>query len=279
MSYKFRVVHRNRLDDATSLSASDAAITLPVTNLQRQDRRVFRSAQVASATVITATWTYGVTVKAVILHRHNLTTSSTWRVQLYSDTDCTTQIYDSGTVSAVSVVPWGQFIWGVDEWGGSIFQGWDHAYSEMYLAAQYVAKGMKVTISDPTNTAGYIQAARLIVGPYYDMTYGANFGATWAKQTATKKWRSEDGAQRNDNPKSWRTFNCRLEFMTENDRSVIADICERNGDQNDLWISQVYGANSRINRDYAMLAKLVSIPSIDWVVATGWNTQLQLAEA
>ena len=159
----------NYVDDGT-LTVDDEVATLPGTYLQdRQIVRIWRNTQLTAQ--IDVDFGQSRIVDFAALIKHNISTTGTIRWRFSNVSDFSTTVYDSGVVDAWPIVEeFGTLPWGVFSWGG---------YLNPTIAAEYTistfdvldstvqARYLRIDISDPDNTDGYIQAGRLISGPAY----------------------------------------------------------------------------------------------------------------
>jgi len=159
----------NYVDNGT-LTVDDEVATLPGTYLQdRQIVRIWRNTQLTAQ--IDVDFGQSRIVDFAALIKHNISTTGTIRWRFSNVSDFATTVYDSGVVDAWPIVEeFGTLPWGVFSWGG---------YLNPTVAAEYTistfdvldstvqARYLRIDISDPDNTDGYIQAGRLISGPAY----------------------------------------------------------------------------------------------------------------
>jgi len=160
----------NYVDAATSITADDEVASLPVENLQdRQIVRVWRNTQTTAQIDVDFGSAKIVDFAAII--KHNFSQYATIRWRFSNASDFSTTVYDSGAVDAWPVVEeFGTLPWGVFQWGGYLNPEVAAAYtisSFLVLDAVVAARYMRVDVSDPTNSSGYLQAGRLISGPSY----------------------------------------------------------------------------------------------------------------
>lgn len=256
-----RIITPNDADAAT-LTASPAVVaTLPVTNLQTSERaRVARTTSTADQD-IKGTWSAAKVISAVALNRHNLSSSSTWRVRLYQDAAWTTLVYDSGAVTAVPPKALGDLEWGVDPLGASLFDDWSHAFSQMWFDPT-VARSFIVTLSDAANADGYMEASRLFVGRYLQPSVNAEYGMRLGWQESTLQERTDGGTLRSDGVAPYRRLQFRLGWLSTSDRPKFLEWARRDGRRNDFWIAAFPGDATSLERDHAMSGKLVAAPDI-----------------
>lgn len=160
---------------------------LPLANLQTP--RLYQIARSTDATTASSKFCldFGVQrpISLVALVRHNLSQAAQVRIRLSNDSNIFAPgDADSGWINvyqpyyAPGSLPFG---WNPGVWMGGPtaedLQGWTSpAFYWMHtaiLAVRYVY----VEVSDPTNTAGYVQLARAFAGPAYQPELNMNWGA------------------------------------------------------------------------------------------------------
>lgn len=189
-------VTTNRGDGGTFTNGSEVA-TLPATNLKdRQRTKVWRT-QVVTApsqattatrdTTAARTWLevdLGVPylIDVVALLSNNISQSGTWRARIATaaDFNLSSIVYDSAEVSAwPQLGGFGSLPWGVFNWGDQLSAAELSYYkidSLLVLPAAKVGQYLRIDINDPTNSAGYIQAGRLVIGPGWQPSVNMDVG-------------------------------------------------------------------------------------------------------
>jgi len=257
-----RIIAVNEGDSAAMTASPACVLTLPVTNLQTQSRALVMRTTGLADQVINLSW--GSTPKVmsgVAIVRHNLTSQATWRVQVYSDAAMATQVYDSSPVLVNPPKTLGDLEWGVDPLGASIFNGWALAFGVLWLPAPAVGQSARITLSDPANPAGYMQASRLFIGRVIEPMFGPDYkglAVSWEENTV--QTRTAGGTLRSDPTEPYRKVSIQLSWIQEQDRPKLFDLSRTCGKRNDLFLSVFPGTGGMRERDYALAAKLVGVP-------------------
>lgn len=260
-----RFIFPNVADDATLTCSPAELAALPVTNLQVQTRGdVWRSDSVISAQHILGDLSGYQSISAMALVRHNLTATGTYRLRLYDQTgQAGTLLYDSGTVTlGGTLLGWGSFSWGTDPWGSDSLQGWPVPYVVAWFTA-VLALSFDLELADTANPDGYLQAARLVLGAYFEPTYnlGETLDMSWREQS--KQTRTEGGTLRTDEREPYRRFGFDLGMLTASERTTLMDRLRRAGLRNDLFLScYPEDADADLERDHAGLVKLIEVPTM-----------------
>jgi len=257
--------------DSWTLTASPAA-AIAVANLQDASRaKVWRSSG-TTLQQIQGTSSTAAQVNCCILDRHNLSSAAKWRLQLYSDAAWTTSVYDSGYVDANPAIPWGQFSWGYDPWGATVYTNWGFGVAQMWFSS-VGAKSFTLTIADTTNTAGYLQAARLMIGPALSCEAAPSYGLGFRWEETTKQTRTDGGTLRSDPASAYRVLNLDLKRFSNSQRSNLSEAYRYCGKRRDIFVSVFEGTGGTVERDYSFRGKWAAMPGLptDW--PTRYSTQ------
>lgn len=182
----------------------------PVTNLQTLPlSQVARST--STSMTIRAASTTSRRVGMIGLARHNFSLVSTGRVRLYSDINWTTLAYDSGVVPIwPKVYPYSTVEWEDDQY-------WTSTYSDQELAdttwlwinwfdRDYMIGSLQIDVTDPTNTAGYVQAGFLEVAAQWQVGANFVFGSQYGYRFRSQVNEARGGAKYVDRQTKPRTF-------------------------------------------------------------------------
>tara|TARA_S200002703_G_scaffold144510_1_gene138221 strand:+ start:854 stop:1708 length:855 start_codon:yes stop_codon:yes gene_type:complete len=220
MAEKIIISSRNYLDSASTLTADSAVSTLPVTNLQDiQIVKVWRTDGTTSAEINIDLGSEKI-MDFFALIAHNLTTSATVRWRLSNDNFSTT-LYDSGTLKAwVPIEQFGGSPWGVFSWGGLPLPSVISLYNAStftLLPSARIARYIRLNISDATNSEGYLQAGRLIVGPAYQPTINYANGVSFEFVDDSRVTKSRGGQVFVDEVRKYRRVTFDLIHLPESE--------------------------------------------------------------
>jgi hypothetical protein len=273
-----RIIYRN-LADAATLGASPALVAaLPVANLQTPGRMPARTTSTADQT-ITGDWGSSQQVNAVVLWRHNLSEFAEWRVELFAGANQTgTKVYDSGGVGG-ETIPLGDLRWGVDPLGTTIQRDWTRAYQSVLYFGTVVARSFRITLVDPDNADGYLQAARLFIGAYWSPDRNHDYGASLVWQDDSTQYRTAGGSLRSDVKALSRVINFSLSYMRAADRAAFTDILREVGKVSEVFLSLYPGAGGAQERDYQVLGKMTSGHSSVHRIVNLWSDQITVSES
>ena len=234
-----RILYDNILSRA-SLAASSTAGMLTTSNLLTDVKTaVHRS--MGTSVAYTMTWAAAQTVGAVALPATNLSSSATIRVQLYSDAAGTTPVADSGTVSACASEHLGLHGWGTPIDANAFAHG-GASKSAVWFGGQISGvRRCVVTLTDAGNPAGYIDCARLVVGPYWEAPYNPNYGVQAGMPDLTRTERSEAGDLLTVRGAQHQTMSLDLAWLAETDRAKLAKLFRSVGSHTSLFVSLLPG--------------------------------------
>lgn len=229
-----RLVYDNPADVAT-LAASTTAGSLAVTNLQ-DDRKGQIHRSTGTSVQYTVTWLSGKLVKMVALAFSNLTATATMRVRGYAVATDLTPLFD---VAAAPCAP-APFAARQDNEQPALgvalsaYGGYSHAVR--WFTGGSVQK-LVIDVADPSNPAGYVEAARLIAGNYWSPTYNPDYGAGLAFPDATKNTRTEAGDLLSERGTRGKKLTLNHSLMPTADRQTMMDLFQVNGLSMPVFVS------------------------------------------
>jgi len=273
-----RIVSDNALERAATFTASSTAGTLAVTNLLQQNKdSVHRSAGATPLSLTyTATWTTGEPIGCVALPYCNLSPTATIRVRAYASNG-TTVLYDSGATPvpacpAPALRPRGftpaQAASAYSNGGGACARHWFPQVSAFKLV---------VDLADPNNLQGYIEAACMVVGPYWSPQYNAKSAPLTIVDTS-KHERTAAGSLVTDPGFIYRKVPVDLSYMLPADREIFAGLL-RNSAAYALLLSVRPGSGDLAEeRDWTIYGKRSQDSALALKYAAAYSTTLYVEE-
>lgn len=151
----------NRVEEGVLTSSGTWEAAFPLANLQTY--LLPETARTSDGTTTQITLTISPRdIGAIALAGHNLTSTATWRVRLYSDAGATTLVYDSTVINAFDV------------------SGDDAAIlpplSYLFAGDNYSTQVIKIDIVDSSNGDGFLEFGRLFVGPIWQAAINVLYG-------------------------------------------------------------------------------------------------------
>lgn len=249
-----RIIGDNAADRCASIVAGTTAgalvAALMLTDLKGQAHR-----STSTSASYGVTWSSSEPISAVALPATNLTAGATIRVRLYSDNAYTSQIADSGTLSACAGLNLG--LWG---WTGprnaSAFAFGGASKSAVWFGAQYSARSCIIDLTDASNPAGYIDCARIVAGAYWSPAYNASYGAQAGIGDTATTARNDAGDLLSDRGTLHDTLSLSLQMMPEADRAALLKIVRNVGTSRNFFLSLLPGNASAVaEQDHMIYGK------------------------
>lgn len=258
-----RILYTNLADTAyiERVSGTDA---LPASNLGNKEREnVWRSSlgDTTATIAVRLDGQNGTGLKAlnmVSLYRANLSNAATWQVRVWDDAAMTTLIYDSGSMDAVAVTALGDLDWGVDPLGKTLYTGWGHIVSTLWLPNTVYGNYLRIDLAD-TPSDGYMQASRLFVGQYWEPEHAPKRGMQAQWVDTSKPQRTEGGTVHVEPGVQYRRIAVAGDKMIEADRIHIVNVLRNKGLREDMFLSVFPDLQSAYERDHQMQCVLAGM--------------------
>lgn len=273
-----RIVYDDAIARASSLTASSTAGALVAAYLRTDIKGdVWRST--GTSATLTADWTAGEVAGCVSLPHTNLTQAATIRVRFYSDAG-TTLIYDSGAVAACPATPIKLRGRPAGSTGVNAFAYGGGAAARLWFPPVSGIKRAVVDLSDTGNSAGYIEASRLVIGDYWSPAYTADVGASVIPKDESTHVRTDGSDLITSIGTRSREMSFTLSNMHESDRAVLMSILRGNGKSVPMLFSLFpEDPVAELERDHEMYCKLSDISAMTIQYFDGYSAPLVLDEA
>lgn len=269
-----RVIYQNIADTSTITASSTAGVTAAV-NLQKDAKSLIWRATGTSAT-LTVSFGGLKTIRGVVLPFTNLTALAKITVTPTGGTG-TTPITD------LLACPYKQ----ADAWdsaylpqGANSYAYGSGTYARAWFPTAQTCTGVTITISDATNTAGYIEASRLIVGDYWSPTYNTSFGLISAPKSLSSNMRTESGDLVTNRGIQYNTMSFDLTWLNPADRLVFTKILKTNGINKGLFISLFPDATEDPDKEqtFQIYGKLTQVPDLTHSMYTMYASKVDIEE-
>ncbi len=273
----FRIIYDNKADRAT-LAVSSTAGTLVAANLLTEIKsQTWRSTSTTAS--ITATWTTGYLVGGVWLPFTNLTSAATIRVRVYTEAADPSPAFDSGTVLACPATPLGLWGWGSSPLGANAFSYGGGAYGGVWISAPTTGKKVVIDLVDSSNSSGYIEAGRLVIGSYWEGAKGADYGASLSAVDTSKQLRNDAGDLMTDRGTIHRHETVPLTTLSPTERTTLWNILVGNGMFRPVFFS-LYpeDVDTGLEQSHMLYGKLMSSPAVSVPAFREYATTLDLEE-
>lgn len=272
-----RVVYDNIVTRLSTISASTSAGSLLPSNLLRESKaEVWRS--IGTTASLTLTWPTDEIVGMVALPFCNLTGDAQMRVRAYTDIDDTVAAYDSGYVFACPGVSFGDLDWGLQPFGVNAYSYGGAKYGTVWFEPLSCAK-IVIEIVDPSNPSGYIEAARLVVGPYWSPTYNADYGVQVSAVDNSRNERNDAGDLKTDRGTISKTLGFDLSGMPNVDRTNLWYIIVGSGKHTPVFVCIFPESDDDAGEQiYQIFGKLSRQSSLTHQFADRHSTQIEIEE-
>lgn len=245
---KLRMIVDNVHDNATVTATSEA---LPAAYTQRAGRSyVWRSTDLTEQ-VLTATLPSPKFVDAIVLYRHNLSSSSRVRVELLNDVDV---VHDSGSVNISGLVALGDFRFGVDPWGATLTDKVPIQQAAFWVEATPIT-GYRVTITDPKNLHDSMEVGRIIAGTTVEPQFNAAYGLSLEWMDFSEHLRSEGNSLRTLGGGIARRLSFDLSYMDTNGRAALSRAFLGKSKGSDVYVSVYPEVGGMQEAEHAFLAR------------------------
>ena len=275
-----RVIYQNVADTSTITASTTAGVTAAV-NLKKDAKSLIWRSTGTSAT-LTVAFGASRTIRGVILPFTNLTSTATINVTCTGGSTTST-----GTILAA---PYAQ----TDSWdstylpiGANSYAYGSGTYARVWFASAQTCTGITITLTDTSNTAGYIEASRLIIGDYWSPTFNTSFGLISAPKSLSTSNRTESGDLVTNRGIQYNTMSFDLAWLNPSDRTIFSKIIKSNGINKGLFISlfpnngtSAVDATIDYNKEqtYQIYGKLSSLSDISHPMYTMYTAKVDIEE-
>lgn len=209
--------------DIATLSGGSWVSTLPLANLQTR----FRSEVARSTNVLTTSTKIAVdfgsaskVVRWVILDKHNMSTAATVRVK-GGTTAGAADVADTGSLEVWQATPTRDLRYeDANWWTGTLSAADVEGYPiSMFidLAANVKARYWTIEITDTANSAGYVQIARLWMGPFWSPQRNVTWGTKLGWEDPSREQRTDSGVMYFAERQRFRVYHFNFPAVTDDE--------------------------------------------------------------
>jgi hypothetical protein len=278
-AYNLRICYNNAADRNNLFTASNTAGSLAVTNLLTDIKsEVWRST--TNTPYLTLTWPTTETFSCVAFPFGSFTSTCAMRVKVFTLAGDASPVYDSGwKLCSPSSLQGYSADWGVIPFGVNAYSYGGSSAAVMYFPA---VSGQKVIIlfDDSASGASYIEAGKIVLGPYFSPTYNPAHGSVKVGVGETSKnERSDAGDLRTDRGSMFKTLSLDLSLMPSQDRDYIWRIARGNGMYKPMWVSLApENTDTMEEQIFSIYGKLTKGAIINYTYMNQFATSLDLEE-
>lgn len=260
-----KILYNNVADSAT-ISASTTAGSLAASNLLTDIKSdVWRST--STSATITLTWAASQLLSGVVFPFCNLTSTSTFRIKVYTNVADASPVVDTGAVLACANSPLGLWSWGSVPLGVNAYSYGGASYGVGWFTPTSCKK-ITIDIVDTLNPSGYIEASRVVTGSVFTPENDAELNVDFWIDDRSVEARSGGGDLRMDIGTSSKGIKFNLSNMNPSDRLTVASILKGNGKYKPLYVSlfpsDADPAKEQQYQIYGKLSGSLSIGHSNW---------------
>lgn len=240
-----RIGYINYADTATLTTSIAAATGAPVSYLQNDARSDIWQSSAIGAQNVDGNWGgTAYTISQLTLWRHNLGTTNTVWIRLYSDPAQATLLYDNTALPAYS---------------SGLFDAWGWAFSNQYFTPVAGVQSFRLRLGAGSLTP---QASRLFLGGYVEAPINPAYGAIVGMENNSVQSRGEGGSLRSLTKADWRTMQMDMMVMAEADRAIWFEISRYCGISKSFVASLYPGVGGAQERDHTLYGKFDKPPAM-----------------
>lgn len=242
-----KLVFKNDYDDATLVDSPAFETNLPVENTQVIGRS-YVGRTTDDTQTITGTFGTSKTVDTLGIARYTTTTSATIKLTLkLSSVQVFTQTWDLD-----KLIPLGTWQAGINPFGG--INKNDIGRTSAFHFASTACDEFEIIITDTSNTDGYFDIGRIVLGASFSPTYNFSYGASTYYQDGIEQVRSESGGLYSTGSGQHRQFDISLDWLSDSDRMTLELLMLKHGRTKDLLVSKFPG----VGGDKEMLGTMIA---------------------
>lgn len=266
MSQNIRMLMVNQWDRAAvSVTTGTPVTNLPLTNSQRYGRSLTAgiTPDATGKSVIEFSMPEFNLISGLVLYRHWLSNSATWRVELFEGENCTgNKLHDTGTQEAVPTKNLGELLWLADPLVATIFEGWPFKYSQLWLDEPVFAWSGRITLVDSGSRDGIHEFDRVYLGQTVQPLVNFNYGHQHQWQSNQQLKRSVAGSLYAPQKERLRTLQFELAHLDEEERPHLSAGIQHVGMATDWFVSMFPGNGGQKEIEYAMSCKFEQLPPL-----------------
>jgi hypothetical protein len=281
-SNNLRIIYKN-LADAATITVSSTAGTTNKSNMANNIKSlVWRS--VGTSAVITVDFSTSSTVSGVILPFCNLSSTATIRVQGFTTaggTGTPAANADTGTILACPYTQLGTWPGNTVPLGVNLYSYGGSIYARAWFPnnQQPSCLSLSITITDTSNSSGYIEISRLVIGPYWSPTFNTSFGISVSIKDLSENSRTEAGDLITNIGTRANIMTFDLKYLNPTDRTEISNIIKGLGISKPLFVS-LFPSDTDITKEqtYQIYGKLSQLNELVYSMFDIYNTTINIEE-
>lgn len=272
-----RLLYDNAADRST-ISTTQTAGALAASNLLNDFKsQVWRSTTTSAQ--VNLVFNANETLSCVVFPFSNLTPSATMRVQLYSDTGVVTQILDTGAVACCGQGSVGTLDFNQMPTGANGYSYGGGSYACVWFTQTANVRHAAITITDTSNTQGYVEAARVVIGKYWTPAVNADFGAQLSMVDMSKHSRNDGGDLVTVRASRHKKLTFTMSNLLTAERLQVISVLRNNGMYKPLYCSLMPVVNDLdLEQSYQIYGRLAQISAISTPYFATYASSIDIEE-
>lgn len=136
-------------------------------------------------------------------------------------------------------------------------------HARAWLAAPAAVRFLRIEISDPGNPGGYIEAARLVCGNYWEPEFNPDYGASVQPVDSSTNFRNGAGDLMSDVGTRNDKLSLSMSWLKPGDRAALLRILRGNGITRPSFVSLFPNhSDPLLEQDHQVFGKLVETPAM-----------------
>jgi hypothetical protein len=217
------------------------------------------------------------TIRCVALPFTNLTNAATMRVRGYTLITDVVAVFDTTALPCCPYSSREAFGWDTNMPGLATFTRGGGVYASLFFTGASVSK-LVIDLADSTNPLGYIEAASLLVGDYWEPLYGTPRSIQMGYEDTSINTRSASGDMLSEIQPLNKKMTFPLTTFTEDDRQTLMRILRNNSKTHPLYISAMTGLGENLEQEYQIYGKLTDNQLLTLQNITKFNSTITISE-
>ena len=283
MTENILFLHPNEIDSAT-LSGGSWESAAPLTEIQDRilGRRARSTSLSTTATTVDIDLDRAVEVKGVAVVGHNIRTESNWRVEGFSDSGRTSQVYDSGFVKAWQSPDDVNRDWDDPDYptgrprsGDLVDISWPLVHP---ITAGQSAKYWTVTFDDPSNGNGFLEIGRIVIAYGWQAPINFTSGASEGWQDDSEVVQAFSGTEFFREKIAFRRFSGSIEMLDKDPAfGRVHELLRRAKKTREIMVIPEPDDSTHINRR-SFLARMTDLSTLERQAPDFSNASFNLKE-
>ena len=269
-----RIGFRNIFDSATLTESPALLTTLPIANLQKQERfKTGRSTSTASQDW-KASWATAQRFNYIFLRMHNFTAAAQQRTRTYTDTAWTTGVVDNAAANCFAYT------------GHDVNDVLTEAdFRLLKNSARYITlisnlQSLNLTTTDAANPDSYMEISRVFGGEYFEFAFNPPYGgAPLSFEDFSTQAQAQDGSVVSDKGPKGRRLELSAEWMTTADWAALLAGIRYAGKDKDIFVSLYPTDGTYLETYHQGLFKVAEASPFDRHMPNLAKTRLTLIES